>query len=231
MSNYAYPQSRFRRMRSSLLLLGIALSTIATTGCMKEILLLGYLIGGPPSVEPDFDKQTKKSMTDYDVRVAVVCFAPKKLQLIDPKIDEAIAKMLSQKLRAQHVLVINPTRIQEWLDKHPNWDQPAEIGEACKAKYVIYIDLADYNLYEKGSQSLFRGRAEAKVSVIEMDGNGDGERIYSHDVKSIFPLGAPKSTHDTTRSKFRKRFLDRLTSDIGWLFYEKFNGEDMKDVT
>lgn len=217
--------------RATALLLGFALCVLSMTGCLKEMLFVGYLIGGPPSVEPDFEKVTKKSMTDYKARVVVFCYAPTKLKLIDPKVDQAVAKQVAYKLRTQHVLVINPTLVQKWLDEHPDWETPDEIGAYFKAKYVIQIDLSDYNLYEKGSQSLLRGRAEAKVSVIEMDGSDSGERIYSTDVKSIYPLAIPRSTYDTTESKFRKNFLERLTNDIGWKFYEKYNGEDMKDAT
>lgn len=222
--------SAVNRRRAWALLLFAGLSFL-TTGCLKQLLFAGYLIAGGPSVEPDFEKQTKKSMTDYDVRVAVVCYAPTKLKLIDPKIDETIAKHVSYKLRAKQVLVINPSLVQDWLDKHPEWETPDEVGEYFKTKYVIYIDLSDYNLYEKGNQSLYRGRAEAQVSVIEMGADGEGERIYNRDVKSVFPLAIPRSTHDTTKNKFRKEFLDRLTNDIGWLFYERYNGEDMKDAT
>jgi hypothetical protein len=48
---------------------------ILFSGC-RVGLLLGLLIAGPPTVEPEFDRQTKESMTDKDVTVAVVCFAP-----------------------------------------------------------------------------------------------------------------------------------------------------------
>ncbi|PJF33101.1 MAG: hypothetical protein CUN57_03035, partial [Phototrophicales bacterium] len=123
----------------------------------------GYLIGGPPSVEPDFEKETRKSLTDYNVTVAVVCYAPTKLKLIDEKVDEAVAKSVSYKLNQHKIKVVNPDRIREWLDTHDDWETPDEIGAAFKTKYVIYIDLRDYNLYEKGNHSLMRGRAEAVV--------------------------------------------------------------------
>ncbi len=42
-------------------------------------MILGYLIGGPPSIEPDFDKETGISLQGKDKTVAVVCFAPREL--------------------------------------------------------------------------------------------------------------------------------------------------------
>jgi len=218
------------RLRVGMSVVVTAALAVWTTGCLKGILTLGYLIGGPPSVEPDFEKETKKSLTDYDVTVAVVCYAPTELKLIDEKVDKNVAKHVSYKLNAHRVKVVNPDRIQEWLDTHDDWETPDEIGAAFQTTYVIYIDLRDYSLYEKGNQSLFRGRAESFISVWEMDGD-EGERIYSRELKTVYPLAIPKSTHDVSYEKFRKLFLDRLTKEIGWLFYEHYNGEDMVDAT
>lgn len=208
-----------------------AVVLFASIGCLKEIMLLGYLIGGPPSVEPDFDVQTKKSMTDYGVTVAVVCFAPKNLKLIDEKIDVDLAKYVSFKLNENHIKVINPDRVHEWLDRHPDWETAAEIGEAFKTTYVIYIDMRDYSLYEKGSHMLHRGRAEMLVTVWEMDGNGEGEPIYNKEIKSIYPLAAPQSSYDVPYQKFRKKFVERLSKEIGWKFYERYNGDNINDAT
>ena len=63
-----------RRCRWVLATLMMA-SPVFASGC-NYFILLGYLIGGPPSIQPDFDKLTKESLTDKGVKVAVVCFAP-----------------------------------------------------------------------------------------------------------------------------------------------------------
>lgn len=231
MSAYKRRQSPTNlRSRGNIALLALALAAVLATGCLKEILFFGYLVGGPPSVEPDFDKETKKSLTDHGVRVAVVCYAPTKLKLLDEKVDEVIAKHVAYKLRQNQIMVIRPALVQEWLDEHPEWETPVEIGEAFKTKYVIFIDLQKYSLYEKGSQTLMRGRAEAVLTVWELDDMGDGERIYRREVKSVYPLAVPRSTYETSYSKFRKEFLDRVSRDIGWKFYERYNGEDMQDA-
>ena len=124
----------------------------------------------------------------------------------------------------------DPDRVRAWLDKNDDWDKPEEIGEAFNAKYVIFIDLHKYNLYEKHSSTLYRGRAEAIVSVVEMDDNGDGQRIYDKEVTSKYPLAAPRPTSEVTYSTFRRQFLSRLSEDIGRLFYEWYNGSDLGDV-
>ena len=66
------------RIRFLTLLALFAATAIGVSGC-NYVVLLGYLIGGPPSISPDFDEMTGTSLTDKDVIVAVVCYAPKEV--------------------------------------------------------------------------------------------------------------------------------------------------------
>lgn len=202
------------------------------TGCFQQILTLGYLIGGPPSIEPDFDRDTKHSMTAKDVKVAVVCFAPKDLKWDTSDLDEDIAKYVSYRLSGKKVKVIRPGWIKAWLDKNPEWDKPDEIGAEFKATYVINIELEDFKLYEKGNQNLYRGRAEVNVTVWEMDLEaGEGSIMYRKQLTSVYPLAIGKPTSEITYSRFKRRYLERLSEEIGRLFYEHYNGDDIQDAT
>ena len=74
--------------------------------------------------------------------------------------------------------------MQDWLDKHDDWDKPDEIAEATGATHVIFIDVHKYNLFEENSHELFRGRAEVLVSVFKMQkGDQGGEEVW--DTKEI----------------------------------------------
>jgi hypothetical protein len=122
--------------------------------------------------------------------------------------------------------------VRAWLDQHDDWDRPEEIGEAFQCKYVVYIDLLSFSLYEEGSSQLYRGRAEAVVSVTEVDKeSGDGEKIFSKEVLSRFPIHAPRSTAEVTYSSFKREYLSRLSEEVGRLFYEHYNGDDVVDGT
>lgn len=227
------PFRRPSRLVRLSLLAGILLTGL---GC-KLVMMAGYLIGGPPSIEPDFDVQTKKSMTDYDVMVAVVVWAPKEVKFDDPKLEEDLEQNIAYKLHAKHVKTVTPQRVREWLDKHPKYDKAAELGADFKAKlkpktfYVIDVELSDYSLYEKGSQTLHRGTAEIFIRVWEIDDNGEGTVIYNTKVNSMWPLAAPKSTNDIGQPQFRRRYLQRLAEEIGRKFYEHYNGDDLEEVT
>lgn len=217
-----------RRIRIALMLFALFAGGTAS-GC-NYVVMLGYLIGGPPSIEPDFDAMTKLSMTDKDVTVAVVCYAGTELKWDFDEVDLEVSKYVSNRLFLHKIQVVDPDRIRDWIDKHEDWDKPEEIGAAFKTKYVIYIDLHKYSLYEENSANLFRGRAEALVSVFEMDEEGNGEKIYTKELKSEYPLAAPRATSEVTYGRFKKEYLSRLSEEIGRLFYEHYNGDDMADA-
>lgn len=219
-----------RRTRFGLLLLCVLAVAASQAGC-NYIILLGYLIGGPPSIEPDFDAMTNKSMTDKGVVVAVVCYAPTEVKWDFDSIDHQIARYVSYRLHEHKIKVTNPDRIRAWLDENPNWDSPEEIGAALGVTHVIYIDLTKFSLYEENSANLYRGRAEGMVSVFEMDESGQGEKIYSKGITSRYPLAVPRSTSEIAYGSFKRQYLSRLSEEIGRLFYEYYSGEDIPDAT
>lgn len=204
----------------------------SSSGCMNYLIAAAYFLGGPPTVEPDFDKVTHKSMTDKDVTVAVVCMAPKEVKYNFDDIDKMLATYTTWRLHAKKVKMLRQDVVQDWLDKHDDWDKPEEIGAALQATYVIVIDLQSYSLYAEHSSNLYQGRAECIVSVVEMDkAKENGERIYEKEIVSRYPLAAPRPTSEVEYDTFRKEYLSRLSDEIGRLFYEYENLEDISAAT
>ena len=177
----------------------LSASLASASGC-NYFILLGYLIGGPPSIQPDFDKLTKESLTDKGVKVAVVCFAPDEIRLNFIDADKDVAKYVAHRLIQHSIKVIHPDRVQDWLDRHDDWDKPDEIGEATGATHVVFIDVHKYNLFEENSHDLFRGRAEVLVSVFKMQKGDQAEKIYTKELTSLYPLSAPRHVGDQLRS-------------------------------
>ena len=221
--------SRLGKKRSFLHQAGVFAAGIAilcsTSGCLNQIVTLGYLIGGPPTIEPDFEKATKECMTDYKVTVAVVCYAPTELQWDYEEIQHDIAKFVSLRLLSKHIQAVNPDRVRAWLDQNDTWDKPEEIGAALGVTYVIYIDLNTFNLCDEKVQDLYWAHADAVVSVTKMNEDKTGEKIYSKELTSKYPLAGPRSTTEVSFESFKKEYLSWLSEEIGWLFYEHSNGD------
>lgn len=190
------------------------------SGC-NYLMVFGYLIGGPPSVEPLFDKETKECMTDRGVKVAVVCFAPNDIKYNFDNIDNELAQYVSFQLHTHKISVISPDLVKAWLEENKDWDKPEEIGAYFKTSYVIYIDLNEFTLYEEGSAELYRGRAEAIVSVWKMDDDQEhAEKIFSAEKVSKYPLHQATSSTDKSYNTFKGEYLTRLSDEIGRFFYE-----------
>ena len=189
--------------------------------------MLGYLIGGPPSVEAEFDAQTKESMSDKDVTVAVVCFAPNEVLYGFENVNHELAKYVSFRLAQHKIKIVPHDYVKAWLEENKDWDKPEEIGAAFKATYVVYIDLNEFSLYEEGSASLYRGQAEAIVSVWKMDDGGEAAKIFSAEKVSKYPAQQPISTAEETFTNFKARYLTRLSDQIGRFFYEYYISDEI----
>lgn len=212
--------NRTRRTALALLVCGL----FTASGC-SEFVMLGVLLGGPPSIEPDFDKETGKGLDNPDFNVAVICFAPTELKLAHPKVDREVAQTVALRLAQNEIKIVNPDRVAAWLDQNRDWDQPEEVGAALKATHVIEIELADFDLYEQNSTYLYRGRTEAYINVYELDEDGHGERIYSKELDFMFPTEVARPATDLPLTNFKIEYLSRLSEKIGFLFYERYSGD------
>jgi hypothetical protein len=197
----------------------------STSGC-SQLVLLGYLIGGPPSIEPAFDAETGLTMTGVDKTVAVVCYAPTELKWNFPNIDDEVAAQVTYRLFEHKVKVVEPDYIRAWVDEHPDWELASEIGEAFKADYVIEIELESFSLFEEGnSTSLYRGRTAGFVHVSDL--SQDGERIFSKDLEFAYPTRVPRSAYDQSLLTFKRDYLSRLAEKIGYMFHESYSGDEI----
>lgn len=215
-----------RLTRTSLALVAGLTICFLFSGCRMGM-LLGLLIAGPPTVEPEFDKQTKESMTEKDVTVAVVCFAPTEVRYSFENIDHELAKYVSFRLLENKIKVVPPDHVRAWLEENRDWDKPEEIGAAFDTTYVIYVDLNEFSLYEEGSATLYRGRSEAVVSAWKMADDGTAEKIFSMEKVSKFPQQQPVSTAEETYANFKARYLSRLSDEVGRFFYEYYLSDEI----
>lgn len=202
----------------------LCLSAATLQGC-SQFVLLGLLVGGPPHIEPDFDRETDHSLVGTESKVAVICYADPALKLKYSKIDTEVSTYVARLMQVNRINVAEPDYVRAWLDEHPNWETPDEVGEALECDYVIEIELVDFDLYEPHSATLFRGRTTAYVNAHHMREDGTSERIFTKDVNFMFPTKVPRSTYDQTELDFKREFLSRLGEEIGFMFYPSYNGD------
>ena len=221
---------RARSGRAKVLALAVVCPLL--TGC-NVFMIAAYLIAGPPSVEPDYEVATRASLTDEDVVVAVVCYAPDDLKsdIGNETIDRDLTYYVAQKLTVNKIAVRTPSQVAAWTARNPDWTEASEIGEAMQATHVVYLDLHKFSLYEENSADLYRGRAEVIVTVTALDEEtGEWEDVYNRDVVSRYPLAIARPSTSQGLEAFKKEYMNRLSTDVGRLFFPHWNGDDMGDA-
>lgn len=218
--------SNIRRLLRAGLVLMV---TLPQTGC-NLVILAGYLIGGPPSIEPDFHKKTDESLSGKNKTVLVLCYADKELKWDNDALDYEVSKHVAYQLNAHKIKVIDPDRVQAWLDKNDKWDKASDVGAEFKVDYVVAIDLKQYSLFEERSDQLYRGRADAIINVHKMDKDKkSADVIYSKELAYRYPTKGPVSVYEYPYSTFKKLYLSSLSNAVGVLFYESYAGDDIPD--
>ena len=196
------------------------------SGC-QQFIVLSYLLGGPPSIEPDFDTQTNESLSKPGVKVAVVGYAPPEIQWNFPQIHQEVAVVLTYAMAQHKIKVVDPDYVRAWVDEHRNWEKADEIGRAFDCQYVIEIEISKFSLYEEGSTTLYRGRTEVFATVTKMDEDGHGSKIYTKALDFSFPTKVPRSAYELPLISFKREFLSRMSEKIGWLFFESYQGDQI----
>ncbi len=227
LSSRQHNQGRRGYLLSRLLL--TALMLLTAPGC-QYVLMLGYLIGGPPQEQPLFERDTGQSMTDRDVRAAVICYAPDELKYRFSDLDHIIASRITNQLAGRKIEVIPYDDVRIWLAENPDWDEASDLGADFDVTFVVFVDVSDFSLYERNGNSLFRGRCDAMIRVYEMDAEGDGQQIFTAEIESLYPTEVPRSASEVSFDAFRMEYIFRLSDEIGRLFYPYHRGDLFQDT-
>jgi hypothetical protein len=205
-------------------LFAMSLFALVLPGC-AQFVILGYLLGGPPHIEPEFDRETKETFVGNDAKVAVVCWADPQIKLKYSKIDTEVATCVARLMQTQKINVVEPDYVRAWIDEHSDWETADEIGRAFDADYIVEIELMDFDLYEPHSATLYRGQTEGYINVHKMTAAGTSEKIFTKDLGFMFPTKVPRPTLEQPELTFKREYLSRLGEEIGFKFYPSYNGD------
>jgi hypothetical protein len=211
---------RLRRWRlAGLLVLAAGL----TTGCDLPSLLYFVTTGlKEPMEEAQEMRLTEKGK---EVKVVILTYAGLDmrpgLMTVGRDLGGQLARQLQNlcKENKDKITVVSPTRVNEYLNNHPNWYlKPEEVGKHFDADKVIYLEVEKFSLYEPGSASqLYRGRANISVKLWNLS-NPD-------DIPVELPFGfeypssrGPIPADDQSQREFYQAFLSYLAKHLSWKF-------------
>jgi hypothetical protein len=206
------------------LIAGTMVLAIAGVGC-NPFNLAYFLTGGPESkVDPDFRLATK----EHEVTVLILAYSTADVQTDQVGVDRQLGTMVARQLQdrcqvnKEKVRIVPIHQVEKFKADHPGWKSmgAVEMGKHFDADFVIDLELVRLGLYEAGShRSLYRGSSKIDVAVLDVRKPLDGPVL-----KKSISVEYPKSrgpipvADDNNTDKFRDLFVNRIATEICWLF-------------
>jgi hypothetical protein len=216
------------RLRGVALLLALAVGF----GCNPLTSMYFMMVGVENKVEPEFRLAT----ADKEVTVLILSYTAPDVQTDQVGVDRQLGTQIARQLqdRCQYnkekVKIVPIHKVEKFKADHPGWKTmgPAEFGRQFEADYVVDLEVAALSLYEPGSHhTLYKGRCKIDLNVIDLHKTQDGP-VFKKSFSSEYPRtrGPIPVADDNNPEKFRDMFVNRIASDICWLFTSHPSAEE-----
>ncbi len=189
-----------------------AISTIAViqSGCVIPFAANFLHAVGADLVPPEYEGFEEKTVAI----ITATDGSQYSQDVVAREMNRMVGAIISNKI--DKVVLVREDQIDQWRDVH-GWDENdfTEIGKGVKADKVIAIEVSELRLQE--GATLFRGRCEAQVQVIDV---ATGEVEYTRRLDDFtYPKFAGQDITETTESRFRKLYLTMLSKEIARSFH------------
>ncbi|WP_435017088.1 hypothetical protein TA3x_004679 [Tundrisphaera sp. TA3] len=151
--------------------------------------------------------------------------------------------IIALRKKTKKIDVVEPDRVNAWVEAHPTWTDPSEAAKAFEADYAILFDVSHFQTEDPRSPDLMEGTSNIHIQVWEMaypkntkgkelkDQEKEGSKVYEEQADTTFPVRGPVS-RDTgvSPSSFRIKFLKLVGTELTWHFVDHAPGDDIQDV-
>jgi hypothetical protein len=149
--------------------------------------------------------------TEFELKTADVDICNKLVHLLNEQFKE----------NGDKVKIVEVSKVNGYLKQHADWvTMPKQaIGKHFNADFVVYLELGHMSIWEEGSRkTLCRGRAEVRMSVIEVN-QAEGESPKWSDVYNLtgFPAFAAEEAGSSTVA-FRQKYYQKIAKDLTGYF-------------
>jgi hypothetical protein len=220
------------RLRLAFVTLLAGVSLVAISGCdPREIMY--FLQPFSPTIPP------KSEIIFEGKKVVVVCHATGGTMGEYPSLERDLCREVSAifKKKVKKVVMVDPDKVATWVEAHPKWTDPSDIGIDFEADYVIFLEIEQFQLQAPGDLNVLHGESKVHVVAYEMayqknskdkplkDQPKEAESKYDDYAETSFPSRGPIPVDSSmSRSKFRTKFLKVVAAEVSWHFVE--HGED-----
>lgn len=208
-------------------LVGLLLATGLSMGCNPLTAMYFLLPMQDPGIQPECKLEAPER--GKEPRVAILAYSGLESRPEFLRADHELAVMLVSRFqkaghdKKQKLSLVSISRIEKFKDEHPGWHTMGarEIGKHFNADYVIDLDIQSLGLYEPGSRNtLFRGQGNISVNVFDTHKSSD-DPIFEREFRCEYPRSrgpVPVDGGDFTPAQFRQKFMQRMATEISWLF-------------
>jgi len=230
------PRSRARTRRSAALLVLCAAGLLTLTGCDPRTLIY-FLQPWEPSIPA-----TGPSMKGKKVVVLThVAQSTSDVITLDRDLTAKLVRILKEKVKK--IDVVSTEKVEEWVEQHPSWTDPADVAKALEADAVIFLEVEQFETQNSNSPGLHSGVAKIHIQAFEWqhpknskgkeqkDEPKEAEKIYDEYLDTNFPSRGPIPAEEgVSRDAFKNKFVEVVATEVSWHFVEHAPGDDIQDV-
>jgi hypothetical protein len=198
---------------------------------------MAYFLVPEVKEEPEL-KRLASDDSKKEVKVVILTYDRleplPELAQVDRQLSDLLSRQLAELFRQdkQKVAIVPSRRVEEYKNTHParHGPDPTEVGRYFHADYVIYLELNEMSLYEKGSSNLLlRGRAHISVSLIDI--NDPDETREPREFTTVYPSEARAQDvgPDMPLLLFRQQFLTTIARRLSYYFAPHRKAQKMVD--
>ena len=203
-----------------------------TVVCVLPVVLLCASGCGLPNllVYPFADREAKKQVArEHDLtaeRLLILPYAGNDVLFEYPdagrQISLQVIQQIRENLRGRVHRVINPNQVARYQQSTLEWPNlpVADIGRQFQADKVLYIELNRFTLMEERSANLYRGRAEARIQVVDTGAPRGEESLYEGHVEVEVPDDRPIGTMEISEATLLQAILYRFAEEVVWKFHD-----------
>jgi ABC-type uncharacterized transport system auxiliary subunit len=208
--------------RAALLILALS---FVFPGCSLGV-MAGKMFFDDPKMKSVFRASTGTDLTKGEKTILIACSTTHQILSRYPGIRIDIVDKMSRILGTRKVKVVPADDVATWFDDHGEWGDFSELADSFDADYVMHIDLKSFAVVVPDSPHLLQGKAEGRVSMMEIKPVGKGKNrkkavvAVERSFNVMFPTTYPVPRDNRSEEMFTENFIDRISAQMARMLYD-----------
>ncbi|WP_337176342.1 hypothetical protein [Paludisphaera sp.] len=222
-----------RRLAPAALAVGLLLTT---TGCDPRTLF--YFLQPYESTIPAPGPSLKNK------KVVVLSAADSATLAQFPGLERDLSRQFVKNLRKhKKITVVDPEKVSDWIQGHPNWTDPTQAARDFEADVVIVLEVEQFRTRHPGDLNVLQGSSKVHIQAFELkhptnskgkpmtDQEKESEAIYDDYCETEFPRRGPiPMDSGVGEPTFKSKLLQIVSNECSWHFVEHAQADMIEDV-